>query len=163
MKIVQSSSFGVDIMKSKLLLFIILVAVMLSVFMPAVASNNIVDITRPEGNEIVAKDIFSICGVCVYDETTIAFEYKDKDSGEYKSLLTTDGETSFKVGNNKIFGKDVQLKYKGENEIRVIASAKSVNKSETKNYTITVVEEKKKGNWIDAAIKWLTGNKEENK
>lgn len=148
-------------MKSKLLILIIIVAVMLSVFVPVVAASPVVDITRPEGNEIVTKDIFSICGVCIYDETTIAFEYKDKETGEYKPLLTTDGETSFKVGNNKIFGKDIQLK-KGENEIRVIASTKAVSKPEIKPYTITLVDKKEKSNWIKDAINWLL-DKEENK
>lgn len=150
-------------MKSKLLILIIIVAVMISVFVPAVAASPVVDITRPEGNEIVTKDIFSICGVCVYDETTIAFEYKDKETGEYKSLLTTDGETSFKVGNNKIFGKDIQLKYKEKNEIRVIAYTKATqSKPQVNDYTITLVDEKKKTNWIKDAINWLL-DKEENK
>jgi opacity protein-like surface antigen len=151
-------------MKSKLLIFIIIVAVMISVFVPAVASS-VVDITRPEGNEIVTKDIFSICGVCVSDETTIAFQYKNRETGDYEPLLTTDDESSFKVGNNKIFGKDIRLKYKGENQIRVIAYTKATqSKPQVSDYTITLVDEnneKKKTNWIDAAIKWLTGDKNE--
>lgn len=136
-------------MKSKLLTFIIIIAVMLPLFsIPALASTKVVDITRPEGNEVVYKELFSICGVCIYDDTTIEFFYKDKETGEYKPLLTTEDQASFKVGSNKIFGKDIKLKYKGENKIRVIAYTDATKSDPQKsNYTITFSEEKK-SNWL---------------
>lgn len=144
-------------MKSKLLIFTIIAAVMLILLaLPTVASTKVVDITRPEGNEVVTKDVFSICGVCLYDETTISFEYKDKETGKYKPLETTDGYSTFKVGSGKIFGKDVKLKYKGDNDIKIIAYTKDTKDDpQIKDYIITLGEEKKKGSWIDALTDWL--------
>lgn len=147
-------------MKSKLLIFIIIISSLLLMFsLPAMASSDIVRITRPDGNEIVEKSTFSICGVCTYDETYIEFQYKDRDTDKYRVLYTTDGDSSFKVGSSRLFGKNVELKYKGVNHIRVIAYRKdSRDDAETKYFTITYTEEKK-NNLIDSignAINWLT-------
>ncbi len=149
-------------MRSKLLIFTIIAAVVLSFLaLPALASSKVVDITRPEGKEVVTKDVFSICGVCLYDETTISFEYKDKDTGKFKPLETTEGYSTFKVGSGKIFGKDVKLKYKGDNEIRIISYTKDTKDDpQIDPFTITLGEEKKKGNWLDALSDWLGINKE---
>jgi len=152
-------------MRSKLLIFTIIIAVMLPLFaVPALAAGaKVVDITRPEGNEIVTKEIFSIGGACIYDDTTIEFFYKEKETGDYRSLATTEGDSSFKVGNSKLFGKEVELKYKGDNEIRVIAYTKlTKDNPQREDYTITVTEEKKKSNWFDAAINWFKGKDESN-
>jgi hypothetical protein len=147
-------------MKSKLLIFIIIISSLLLMFsLPAMASSDIVKITRPDGNEIVEKSTFSICGVCTYDETFIEFQYLDKDTEKYKTLYTSDGDSSFKVGSSKLFGKNVELKYKGVNHIRVIAYTKATKDDpEIKNFTITFTEEKK-NNLIESignAINWLT-------
>jgi len=142
-------------MRSKLLTFVIIIAVMLPLFaLSALAApTKVVDITRPEGNEIVTKEIFSICCIGMYDNTTILFEYKDKETGNYKPLLTTEGESLFKVEKNDFFGKDIQLKYKGENQIRVIAYTKATKGDpQENNYTITLAEEKKKSNWFTENI-----------
>lgn len=130
---------------------------MVSIIAPAAADSPVVDITRPEGNEIVAKDVFTISGVCVYDNTTIELEYLDRDTETFKPLYTTDKESSFKVGSNKLFAKDIVLKYKGENVIKITASTKIKDvKPQEKKYTITwTTEEKKKSNWFEAAINWL--------
>lgn len=146
-------------MKSKLLIFTIIIAVMISLLaIPAMAAT-VVDISRPEGNsEVVTKEIFSIFGTCLYDETTISFEYKDKDTNEFKPLETTDGYSTFKVGSGKMFGKDVKLKYKGDNIIRVIAYTKATqDDKQVENYTITVSDEKKKSNWLEKLTDWITG------
>ena len=151
-------------MKLKLLTFIIIFAVMMPLItIPAMAASKVVDITRPEGNEIVTKDVFSICGVCLYDETTIEFSYKDKETGKYKPLETVEGYSDFKVGNNKLFGKEIVLKYKGENEIKVTAYTKSTKEDPQENYyKITLTEEKKKDNWFTDIGKtiqnWLEKN-----
>lgn len=122
----------------------------------AAASPKVVDITRPEGNEVVTKDVFTICGVCVYDDTTIELAYKDRDTGTFKPLYTTDKESIFKVGSNKLFAKDIVLKYKGENIIKITAYTKATeNDPWSKDYTITLAQEKKKSNWFDDALKWL--------
>ena len=145
-------------MKSKLLIFIILIATLFSVMViPAMAAPKIVEITRPEGNEeVVTKEIFSIFGTCVYDETTISLEYYDKSAGEYLPLETTEGQTTFKVGSGKMFGKDIKLN-KGKNEIRVIASAKELkDEKQYLTFTITYAEEKKKSNLFDKITDWLT-------
>jgi len=131
---------------------------MLSLFaIPALASTKVIDISRPEGNEeIVTKTIFSICGASIYDETIIEFFYKDTDANQYKPLLTTEGDASFTVG--KIFGKDIELKYRGENEIKIKAYTKATkNEPQIEYYTITLAEEKKKDNWFEKALDWFTG------
>ncbi|PYG87178.1 hypothetical protein LY28_02314 [Ruminiclostridium sufflavum DSM 19573] len=145
-------------MKFKFITFIIIIAVMLPLFMvPTLASSNVVDISRPDGNEIVTKEVFSICGVTIEDEAYIEFYYKDKEADQYKPLLTTEGKYCFKVG--KIFGKDIELKYKGKNEIRIKAyTTATKNDPQIENYTITLVEEKKKENWLEKALNWFTGD-----
>ncbi|WP_024832584.1 hypothetical protein [Ruminiclostridium josui] len=142
-------------MKSKLLIFIIIVSVLMAVFVtPVMAASNIVKITRPDGNEVVEKPIFSICGVCTYDETFIEFLYWDKGTEKYQPLETTDGEYTFKVGSSKLFGKNVELKYKGENHIRVVAYTKATKDDpQTKNYTIIYAAEKK--SLLDNIRNWL--------
>lgn len=151
-------------MRLKLLTFIIIVAVMIPLIaVPALAASKVVDITRPDGNEIVTKDVFSICGVGLYDDTTVEFSYKDKDTGKYKPLETANGYSSFKVGNKKLFGEEIVLKYKGENEIKIVAFTKATKDDPQENsYTITWTDEKKKGNWfndIGNTIKsWLENN-----
>jgi len=129
---------------------------MLSLFaIPALAAD-VVDISRPEGNEIVTKDIFSICGASIYDEATVELFYKDEETDQYKPLLTTEGESSFTVG--KIFGKDIKLKYPGENEIKIKAYTKSTkNDPQFEKYTITLAEEKRDQNWLEKALNWFTG------
>ncbi len=145
-------------MRYRFLLFTIIMAIMLSLLTSPAMAAKVVDISRPDGNEVVTKDTFTIFGTCVYDETTISFEYKDKDSGEFKPLETTDGYSTFKVGSGKMFGKDIKLKYKGPNEIKIIAYTKdTVNDKWSKTYTITLGEEQKKSNWFDKAIEWITG------
>jgi len=146
-------------LKSKLLLFITIVAVMLSMFsLSALASSRFVNITRPEGNEVVYKEIYSIGCIGTYDDTTIEFSYKDRVTGKYKPLLSTEGESSFRVDKGNFFGKDVELKYKGENEIRVTSYTKSTkNDPQESDYTITLAEETKKSNWFDDALKWFKG------
>lgn len=139
-------------MKSKILIFIIIVSVLTAIFATPAMAANIVKITRPDGNEVVEKPIFSICGVCTYDETFIEFEYWDKSSEKYKPLETTDGELTFKVGSSKLFGKNVELKYKGENRIRVIAYTKNI-KDDPKEYTIIYAAEKK--SLLDNIRNWL--------
>jgi hypothetical protein len=158
----KSLCVEVIIVKSKLLTLLIIVAVMLPFFASsALAAPKVVDITSPGGNEeVVTKELFSICGVCIFDDTTIAFEYKDKDSGKYKELLTIDGESSFKVGSSKMFGKSIELKYKGVNEIKVIAFTKTLK--DENYYTITFNEEKKKSSWLDRLENWLVGPNEKN-
>ncbi len=145
-------------MRSKILTFTIIVSVMLSVFLlPAFAAEHVVDISRPEGDEVVTKQVFSIFGTCIYDETTIAFEYFDTDAKEYKPLKTTDGVSTFKVGSGKMFGKDVNLKYKGPNDIKITAYTKETKDDpEEFYYTITWGEAKKSGDWFDKAIEWIT-------
>ncbi|MHB8062790.1 MAG: hypothetical protein ACYDG2_09190 [Ruminiclostridium sp.] len=144
-------------MKSKLLIFIIIVTVMLTLFaIPVLASSNVIEISRPEGDEIVTKQMFSICGTSIEDGVIIEILYRDIETDEYKPLLTTDGKSSFSVG--KIFGKDIKLKYKGENEIQVKAYAKSTkNDPQIETYIITVAEEKKDGNWLENALDWFQG------
>lgn len=140
-------------MKSKILIFIIIVSVLTALFaVPAMAASNIVKITRPDGNEVVEKPVFSICGVCTYDETFIEFEYWDKATEKFQPLETTDGELTFKVGSSKLFGKNVELKYKGENRIRVLAYTKNT-KDEPKDYTIIYAAEKK--SLLDNIRNWL--------
>ncbi len=144
-------------MKTRLFLFTIIIAIMMSLLTSPVMAAKVVDISRPDGNEVVTKDIFTIFGTCVYDETIISLEYKDKDSGEFKPLETTDGYSTFKVGSGKMFGKDIKLKYKGPNEIKIIAYTKdTINDKWSKTYTITLGEEQKKSNWFDKAIEWIT-------
>jgi hypothetical protein len=141
-------------MKSKLLIFVIIITVMLPLFVIPAFASDVVEISRPEGNEVVTKEIFSICGSSVSEEATIELSYKDKD-GDYKPLFTTEGESTFTVG--KIFGKDIVLK-KGDNEIKIVAYTKSTkNDPQVKNYTITYTEEKKSDNWLDKALNWFTG------
>jgi hypothetical protein len=146
-------------MKSKLITFSIIIFVVLSIFViPAFAEIHVVDITRPEGDEVVTKDTFSIFGTCVYDETTIKLEYLDTDTGDYKPLRTTDGVSTFKVGSGKMFGKDIKLK-KGPNDIRIIAytnTKESKDEPETFYYTITFGEEKNSGDWFNEAMDWIT-------
>lgn len=148
-------------MRSKLLTFTIIVCVMLSTFLLsafAADDNHVVDISRPEGDEeVVTKMVFSIFGTCIYDETTITFEYYDTDAGDYKPLRTTDGVSTFKVGSGKMFGKDVRLKYRGPNDIKITAYTKETKSDpETFYYTITFSEEKKSGDWFNKAIEWIT-------
>ncbi|QNU66790.1 hypothetical protein EHE19_018460 [Ruminiclostridium herbifermentans] len=145
-------------MKSKLLTFIIIIAFMLPLFVvPTLASSKIVDISRPDGNEIVTKEIFSICGVAIEDEAYIEIYYKDRETDLYKPLQTTDGEYVFKVG--KIFSKDIELKYKGKNELRIKAyTAATKNDPQIEKYTITLVEEKRKENWLEKALNWFAGD-----
>ncbi len=150
-------------MKSKLLIFIIIFTVLLSLFgTPALASTKVVDISRPEGNEIVTKDVFSLCGSSINDEATIELFYKDRETGKYTTLLTTEGEASFTVG--KLFGKDFVLKYKGENQIKLKAYT-SATKSDPQieEYTITLAEEKKDDNWLGKVWNWFTGKDTEKK
>ncbi|WP_027631106.1 hypothetical protein [Ruminiclostridium cellobioparum] len=146
-------------MKSKLLTFTIIVCAMLSIFfIPVFAAddNHVVDISRPEGDEVVTKQVFSIFGTCIYDETTISFEYYDNEAGDYKPLKTTDGVSTFKVGNGKMFGKDIRLK-KGPNDIKITAYTKETkNSPEEFYYTITFGEAKKSGDWFEKAIDWIT-------
>lgn len=124
--------------------------------LPSAAAPKIVEITRPEGNEVVNKEIFSIFGTCLYDETTISFEYLDKETDTYLPLETTEGQTTFKVGNGKMFGKDIKLE-KGKNEIRIVASAKEIkDEKQYLPFTITFVEEKKKSNWFDKLTDWMS-------
>lgn len=145
-------------MKSKLLAIIIFVAIMLPLFVvPVMASSQVVDISRPVGNEIVTKSEFSICGVAIEDEVYIELFYKDKGTGQYKALETTEGDHCFKVG--KIFSKDFELKYMGKNDIMVKAyTAATKNDPQINKYTITRVEEKKKANWLEKALSWFTGD-----
>jgi len=147
-------------MKLKLLTFIIIISSILSIFaVPAFAAEiKVVDISRPEGSEIVTKDIFSICGTCVYDEATIELSYWDKATEKYEALENTDGKSTFKVG--KIFGTDIKLN-KGENQIRIKAYTKSTKDSaQEKNYTITYTEEKKQDSWWEKALNWFGGTNE---
>lgn len=143
-------------MKSRLLIFIIIVSAILALFaIPAMAADNIVKITRPDGNEIVEKPVFSICGVCTYDETFIEFQYWDRVDEKYLPLETTDGDSSFKVGSSKLFGKNIELKYKGENQIKIIAYTKDRDDPQTKTYTITYAPEKK-NSLLDNIRNWLS-------
>lgn len=124
---------------------------------PALASSQVVDISRPDGNEIVTKDIFSICGVALEDNVYIEIFYKDRESDLYKPLQIRGGDYCTKVG--KLFSCDIDLKYKGENEIKVKAyTTKTKNDPQTKGYTITVVEENKKENWLEKALNWFIGD-----
>lgn len=124
---------------------------------PALASSQVVDISRPDGNEIVTKDVFSICGVALEDNVYIEIFYKDRESDQYKLLPTTDGDYCSKVG--KIFSKDIELKYMGKNEIKVKAyTSESKNDPQINKYTITRVEEKKKENWLEKALNWFIGD-----
>ncbi len=139
-------------MKSKILIFIIIVSVLTAVFAAPVMASSIVKITRPDGNEVVEKADFSICGVCTYDETFIEFQYWDKGAEKYLPLETSDGDYTFKVGSSKLFGKNVKLKYKGENHIRVIAYTKNI-KEDPMDYTIIYAAEKK--SLLDNIRNWL--------
>ncbi|MDF2881138.1 MAG: hypothetical protein K0R54_1695 [Clostridiaceae bacterium] len=155
-------------MKSKLLIFTIIIAVMISICaLPAFAAVDVVEITRPEGNEVVTKDLFSIFGTCIYDETTISFEYFDQDAGDYKPLKATDGSSTFKVGSGKMFGKDIKLKYKGDNDIKITAytnTKESKDDPQILTYTITLGEDNKNNsNWFEKALDWITGSKDSNK
>lgn len=153
-----------NLMKAKLLIFTIITTVLISIFaLPAFATIDVVDITRPEGDEVVTKEIFSIFGTCIYDETTISFEYYDTDAGDYKPLKTTDGYSTFKVGSGKMFGKDIKLKYKGDNEIKITAYTNTKDSKEDPQimtYIITRGEEKKDSNWFEKALDWITGGKD---
>ena len=149
-------------MKRKSILFTIIFAIMLSVFtVPAFAAQNLMEIFRPDGNEIVTKEVFSISGSCTYEDTTIIFQYSDDEGKTYKPLLTTEGYSSFKVGSNKLFAKEVKLK-KGENIIKITAKTKNESQP-SKPFTITYNEESKKGNWltdsisntVDSIMNWL--------
>ncbi len=154
-------------MKSRLLIFTIIIAVALSILiLPATADNHVIDISRPEGNEVVTKEIFSIFGTCVYDETTISFEYFDEEADDYKPLKATDGKSTFKVGSGKMFGKDIKLK-KGENVIKITAYTNTKESKEDPqilDFTITFVEDKKNSNWLQDAINWIQdGGKDDRK
>ena len=147
-------------MKLKLLTCIIIISSVLAIFTVSVfaAEIKVVDISRPEGSEIVTKDVFSICGTSIYDDATIELYYKDKATDQYKPLENTEGESVFKVG--KIFGKDIKLN-KGENEIFIKAYTKSTkNDPQRETYTITYSEEKKKDGWWEKALNWFNGTDE---
>ena len=100
--------------------------------------------------------MFSIFGTCIYDETTIKFEYLDADTGDYKPLKTVDGVSTFNVGSGKMFGKDIKLK-KGPNDIKITAYTKQTkDEPEEFYYTITFGDGNKSGDWFDKAIDWIT-------
>ena len=137
---------------------------MLPMFSLPVLASKVVNITRPEANEVVYNEIYSIGGIGIYDHTTIEFYYKDRETEKYKILLTTDGEASFTVDKGNFFGKDIELKYKGENEIRITSYTKATRNNPKENdYTITVAEEKKNGNWFTDALDWFKKGFVENK
>lgn len=141
-------------MKSKLLIFVIIISVMLPLFaIPALASSKVVNITRPEGNEIVTQEYFSICGTSKKDEATIELYYYDKETKNYEPLSTTEGESTFTVG--KVFSKDILLN-KGENKIKIVAYIDPEDKPQTAYFTITLAEEKKEDNWLEKALNWFT-------
>jgi hypothetical protein len=144
-------------MKSKILIFIIIITVMIPLFaIPALAAPKVVDISRPEGNEIVTKEIFSICGSSIKDEATLELFYYDTDTRKFEPLLTPEGESSFTVG--KLFGMDIELKYKGVNKIKIKAyTDATIEKPQIETYTITLVEEKEDDNWLKNALDWFTG------
>lgn len=151
-------------MKSKLLLFILITAVMLFlVALPAMASEDYIEITRPEGNEeVVTKEVFSIWGKCIYDETTITFEYLDQETGNYEPLLTTGGVSTFKVGKSKTFGKDIKLKYKGPNEIKIKAYTAG-NEDDPQELYYTITRGDKQSGSLEAIVEWFNKFKDSDK
>jgi len=147
-------------MKSKLLIFYIIIAVTLSLFiLPASAEVvHVIDITRPVADtEIAENEIFLLYGECIYDVTTISLEYFDDEAGEYKPLKATDGRSTFNVGKGKIFAKDIKLK-KGENYIKITAhtnTKESKENPEIFEFTITYSGEKKSS--LKDVFDWMTG------
>lgn len=81
----------------------------------------LVSIARPLRDESTYKDIFKICGSAKIDNIRIRLYVRSENSGRYRLLKNSRGETYWDVGKSGVFVKEAVLPQKGVNIVRVCA------------------------------------------
>jgi len=145
---------GVYAMLKKVLSFAIILAVLLSFSIQAMAKTYgeelltdkkvksteefYFNITRPEGDEVTEKKSYSICGYALEKGLTVALFYWDTDANKYKPLGDSKGKNSWQVNKSGLFAQEIKLPYDGEgdkddkgvNKIRVAVYKESDKKED---------------------------------
>lgn len=118
-----------------------------------------VTITRPgNGEEIVFKKSFLICGTTDKSDITVALARYNNETGTYEDLRDTDGNSRWDIGASGRFSKEVILK-KGENKIKIVAYDKSKADSlklqdiQVNYFVITLKDETVKEKIISSVLK----------
>ncbi|MBP5427225.1 MAG: hypothetical protein J6Y29_04980 [Clostridiales bacterium] len=81
----------------------------------------LVSIARPLQDESTYKDMFKICGSTKMDNIRIRMYIWNENTGTYKALKNSQGETYWDIGRSGVFVKEAMLPKKGVNIVRVCA------------------------------------------
>lgn len=102
----------------------------------------IVDIYRPYTNDSSSSKSFIISGNTNEDNVKVELFILDRDEDRYVPFANVNGQTSWGIGSSGYFSKEVELWYRGENKLLIVAyrttnsGIRQVNK-----FTVTVVND----------------------
>lgn len=129
----------------------VLVAIMLTCYSSVAFAGTVINITRPEGDEVTYNPIYMICGNTDKQDVTVQVKVYDYAQGGYIVLPTTDDEYSWTVGSSGMFMKEIRLPYYDANMIQVEAS--SSDDQQVNRFTITLLKDNVKNKIVNGVIK----------
>lgn len=130
------------------------VALVLTCYSTVAFAGTIINITRPEGDEVTYNPTYVICGNTDKEDVTVEVRVYHPDTDSYEPLYTTDGEFGWTIGGSGMFMKEVTLPYYDANKIKIVSYSKSIAESQqVDKFTITVLRDGIKNKLVNGAIK----------
>jgi hypothetical protein len=132
----------------------------------------IMTITNPQmDKESTVYKSYILSGNSKYDDVIISIAKYNEDTGKYEPMTNTDGESSWAIGEYRLFSKEIQLT-EGTNKIKMIAYRTSQKEEALKEniqvncFTISLLKEDlftKTVNTFKQAVDSLSGFKKTGK
>lgn len=131
-----------------------IVAVVITCYSTMAFAGTVINITRPEGDEVTYNQTYMICGNTDKSDVTVEVTVYDSNSDSYVPLYTTDGEYGWSIGDSGMFMKEVTLPYFDANKMKIVSYSRSASdKQQVDKFTITVLKEGIKQKIVNGVIK----------
>jgi len=131
----------------------VLVALALTCYSSVAFAGTVINITRPEGDEVTYNQTYMICGNTDKQNVTVEVKVYDYSAGGYMPLYTTDGEYGWKIGSSGMFMKEIKLPYYDANMIQVVSYSSEVEEQQVNRFTITLLRDNVKNKIVNGVIK----------
>ena len=129
-----------------------LVALVITCYSTIAFAGTVINITRPEGDEVTYNPTYMICGNTDKSGVTVEVKVYDPNLDSYVALPTIDGDSSWSIGESGMFMKEVKLPYYDANKIKIV-SYSAADDQQVDKFTITVLKDGIKDKIVNGLIK----------
>lgn len=117
-------------------------ALVITCYSSVAFAGTVINITRPEGDEVTYNQTYMICGNTDKSDVTVEVTVYDPSTDSYKPLYTSDNEYAWSIGESGMFMKEVTLPYYDANRMKIVSYSRSAaDTQQVDKFTITVLRD----------------------